>query len=239
MALPIPTGVINHLTNVVEPANTSDWTALGSSWSDSNTWNPTATSFTWVSEVIETTESSSVNIVIETIADGTVEYTVYASDTGAFDGEETNTAIAQGATGVSAFQGKYFYIVATVTNTSSLPTLTSQLIRTQFKRSSSVKLSSVDTSTLSGTVDARQLDFGRTTSGVRNLQITVKQVSDFTLESYVTDYPTSNTLIPKIVDATGTIALVGLDNVPRDGIIDVVAEVLPEQYMDGNNLRVR
>jgi hypothetical protein len=32
---------------------------------------------------------------------------------------------------------------------------------------------------------------------------------------------------------------VGLDNVPRDGVIDVVAEILPEQYMDGNNLRVR
>jgi len=75
---------------------------------------------------------------------------------------------------------------------------------------------------------------------VRNIQITVKEVSDFTLESYVTDYPTSTTLIPRIVSKTaGTIALVGLDNVPRDGIIDVVAEILPEQYMDGNNLRVR
>lgn len=240
MAVAISTGVFNHLTNQIEPPNAGDWTDLGTTWNEVNTWNPTATTFTWVSDVVALSESGLVNIVVETSAQGTVEYTVYSSDTGAFDGEETSTSVSQGDTGVSAFDGKYFYVVATVTNTNSLPILESQLITTKSKSGTTLRLSGVDTSTLTGTVDARTLDFGRTTSGIRNLQITVREVTDFTLESYVTDYPTSNTLIPRIVSTTaGTIALVGLDNVARDGVIDVVAEILPEQYMDGNNLRVR
>jgi hypothetical protein len=240
MALPTVTGTINHLNRTIEPLNTGDWTDLGSAWTSSNTWNPTATNLVWTSELIELNSVQTVNIVVESTAQGTVAYDIYASDTGAFAGEETVTSIAQGDTGVSSFSGRWFFVVATVTNNNALPVLEKFITRTQVNKSTKVKLSDVDTSTLGGTVAARELDFNRTTSGVRNIQITVKEVTDFTLESYVTDYPTSNTLIPRIVSKTAsTIALVGLDNVPRDGVIDVVAEILPEQYMDGNNLRVR
>jgi len=240
MALPTVTGIINHLNNTIEPQNTGDWTDLGATWATSETWNPTATSFVWISELIELASSQTVNIVVEAQSDSTVEYDVYASDTGYFAGEETVTSISAGDTGIDAFSGRWFFVVATVTNTNSLPVLENFVTRTQVNKSTKIKLADIDTSTLGGTVNARELDFGRIASGVRNIQITVKEVSDFTLESYVTDYPNSTTLIPRIVSKTGgTIALVGLDNVPRDGIIDVVAEILPEQYMDGNNLRVR
>jgi hypothetical protein len=240
MALPTPTGILNHLNSTVEPQNTGDWTDLGTTWADSDTWNPTATSFVWISELVELSSVQTVNMVVEAQAQGTVAYDVYASDTGAFAGEETVTSIAQGDTGVDSFSGRWFFVVATVTNNTALPILEKFTTSTQVNKSTKLKLADVDTSALTGTVDARELDFGRTTSGIRNIQITVKEVTDFTLESYATDYPTSNTLIPRIVNKTAaTIALVGLDNVPRDGVIDVVAEVLPEQYMDGNNLRVR
>jgi len=240
MALPTQTGVVNPFTNSIEPQNTGSWTDLGSTWDESPNWNPTATELVWISEPIVLDASQTINLVIESSAQGSVEYEVYASDTAAFAGEETVTTIAQGATGVSAFSGQYFYIVATVTNTSVLPLLEAFDITTNQKTSTKLSLNDIDTSTLDGTVSARELDFGRTVSGVKNLQITVKEVSDFTLESYVTDYPTSNTLLPRIVNkTTPSIALVGLDNVPRDAVVDVVAEVLPEQYMAGNNLLIR
>lgn len=179
-------------------------------------------------------------MIIETSAQGSVEYAVYASDTAAFAGEETVTTISQGDTDVNAFTGQYFYIVATVTNASALPILESMNITTTLGKSTKLTLSDVDTSTLAGSTSARTVDFGRTVSGVKNMQITVKSAPNYTLDTYVTDYPTSNTLLPRIVDkSVPSIALVGLDNVPRDGVVDIVAEVLPEQYMSGNNLLIR
>lgn len=240
MALPTQTGVINPFTGSIEPQNTGDWTSLGDTWDNSATWNPTATEIVWISDPVVLESSQTINLVIETIASGSVDYQVISSDTAAFSGEETTVTINHGDVGVSAFNGQYFYIVATVTNDTALPTLENMSITVTQGRSTKLTLSDVDTSTLSGTTDARTIDFGRTVSGVRNIQITVKETSDFTLESYVTDYPTSNTLLPRIVDkTTPSIALVGLDNVPRDAVVDIIAEVLPEQYMSGNNLLLR
>lgn len=240
MALPEQTGVINPWTNSVEPINTGTWADLGSTWDTSTTWNPTATELLWISDFIQTDSISTVNIIVQTQALGTVEYDIYASDTGFFEGEETVHTISQGDTNIAAFSGRYFFVVAKVTNTASLPILQNMQITTQYNRGTKLKLNDVDTSTLGGTASARSVDFGRAVSGISNMQITVKQVNDFTLDWYVTDYPTSNTLIPRIVDKTvPSIALVGLDNVPRDGVVDIVAEVLPEQYMSGNNLLVR
>lgn len=240
MALPTQTGVINVFNGSIEPQNDGDWTDLGSTWNTNTTWNPTATELVWISDPITLETSQTVNLVIETTAQGSVEYAVYASNTAAFAGEETVTTISQGATDVNAFTGQYFYIVATVTNTSALPILNSMEITTTVGKSTKLTLSDVNTSTLAGTSAARTVDFGRTVSGVKNMQITVKHSPNYTLDTYVTDYPTANTLLPRIVDkSVPSIALVGLDNVPRDGVVDIVAEVLPEQYMSGNNLLLR
>lgn len=240
MALPDQTGVLNPWTNTIEPVNTGDWTDLGSTWGTSTTWNPTATSLVWISELIQTQETGTVNILVQTNAVGTVEYDIYASNTGTFTGEETVTSITQGQQGISAFSGRYFFVVATVTNTSNLPTLENMSITLRSKRGTKLTLNDIDTSELSGTTAARTVDFGRTVGGVSNMQITVKSVPDYTLDVYVTDYPTANTVIPRIVDKTvPSIALVGLDNVPRDGVVDITADILPEQYMSGNNLLVR
>lgn len=240
MSLPTQTGTINPFTLSIEPVANSTWSDLGSTWDASPNFNPTVTELVWISDPVTLDASKTVNLVIETQAQGTVEYEVYTSNTAAFAGEETVTTVAQDATGVSAFSGQYIYVVATVTNTSALPILESMNISTTVDVTTKLSLNDIDTSTLAGTVDARTVDFGRTVSGVQNMQITVKESPDFTLESYVTDYPTSNTLLPRVVDkTTPSIALVGLDNVPRDAVVDIVAEVLPEQYMSGNNLLVR
>lgn len=238
MALPQQTGYQNVWANTIEPINTGDWTDL-TTW-DVASWNPTATSLLWISNPVSLDQSQTVNFLLESTAQGTVEYDVYASDTGAFAGEETVTSIASGDTGVSAFTGKHFYVAARVTNNSSLPVLYSMTVTITTNKYTKITLNDIDTSTLAGTVSARTVDFGRTVSGVKNMQITVKQVTDYTLDVYVSDYPTCSVVIPRIVDkATPSIALVGLDNVPRDGIVDISAEILPEQYMSGNNLLLR
>jgi hypothetical protein len=210
------------------------------SWNDLVTWNPTATELLWISDPIDLTENKTVNLVIETSAQGRVEYDIISSVTGAFSGEETTVVISANTATIPAFSGRYFYIVAKVTNNSGLPILDSMNITTTVNKTTKLTLSDIDTSTLAGTVSARVVDFGRAVSGVKNMQITVKSTPDYTMQVYVTDYPTSNTVIARIVDKTvPSIALVGLDNVPRDATVDIIAEILPEQFLSGNNLLIR
>jgi hypothetical protein len=47
--------------------------------------------------------------------------------------------------------------------------------------------------------------------------------------------------MPRVISKTSTpqFALVGLDNKPRDAVVDIVIEYLAEGYMNGNNLLVR
>jgi hypothetical protein len=77
-------------------------------------------------------------------------------------------------------------------------------------------LNNIDTATLGGTSAARTLVLPKPVSGVTNIQITPKTVANYTLQTYVTDYPTCNTVLPRVVSKTSPyqIALVGLDNVP-------------------------
>ena len=106
-----------------------------------------------------------------------------------------------------------------------------------------ILLSDIDTSTLSGTTAARTLVLPRTVSSIIDMIVTPKKLtSAYTLDLYVSSTQTSTQLVPQIVSKSATtpqIALFGLDNQARNGVVDVAIWALPEQYMDGNNLTTR
>lgn len=237
MALPQSTAVLNPILNIIEPPPAGSWTAL-TTWGTPTNWNPSAIDIEWVSQPLDLPPGPC-SIEITTEAVGTVSYEVWLSTTGAFDGEETITTIEPGDEDIPAFEGAVVFILIKVSNTGGLAQLLDMRARAT-NETRIISANGIDTSTLAGTVSARTLDLGRPISGVTNIQITPKSTPNYTLAVYSTDYPTSNIVIPAVVNKTvPSIRLVGLDNVPRDAVIDVVAEALPEQYMSGNNLLLR
>jgi hypothetical protein len=72
------------------------------------------------------------------------------------------------------------------------------------------------------------------------MEVTPHELSTaFTLDLYVSSTQTSKQLVPRIIskDISGpVIALYGLDNQPRDGVVDIKMSAFGEQYMMGNNL---
>ena len=242
MALPTVTGYLNIQTNTVEPNNTDTWADL-TTWDEWQTWiSAPVDTLVWLTDIIDVGPTNTqYNLEITTTAEGTVEYVVYTSDTGAFAGEETATTISAGATNVPGFSGQFCIVAVQVSEALNIPNIQSVDLRTS-NFTLDIQLDSVDTSTLAGTQSARQLELGRAISQVKNIQITPQETaSDYAVNMYVSDTATSNALVPRVVDrgTTPTISLRGIDNDPRDGIVDIRLTAFPEQYMSGNNLRFR
>lgn len=240
MTTPNPNGIFDEVLGYVVPPDSGDWTTAAT-WDQFAQWAMVpASPLIWATDIIDLGSSKTFNLKIITSAEGRVEYNVYTSDTGAFDGEETITAIATGDSGIAAFTGQYVWIEIFVYATGG----TNVLYGVEYEiteQTNKFSLNNVDTSTLSGSSSARTLTLPKAVSGVTNIQITPKTVTNYTLQTYVTDYPTCNTVLPRVISKTSPyqIALVGLDNVPRDAVVDILVEYLPEGYMNGNNLLVR
>lgn len=179
------------------------------------------------------------NLKIETSATGTVGYEVYTFDTQG--GLLSTTTINAGDYDVPAFSGASFQVAIVVNQTAGLPvingvtiTATNQMV-TQYS-------SGVDTSGLAGTQSARQLPLTRQFSAISNITVDVREVTAYNVDLYVSNWATSQTVIPRVVSknrSTPTIALVGIDNSARDAVVDLTITGLPQQYMQGNNLYLR
>ena len=241
MALPANTGTLDVDANVVFPNNTGLWSEL-TTWDSFNSWIMTpANPLIFLSDTVDLGEVRDFCLKIVTDAVGTVAYTIYTSNTGAFDGEESYVDIAQGATGVASFTARYYVVAVKVTQTSGINVLNSFEL-TVTAQTIDIDINAVNTSTLSGTSAARTLVLPRTVSKIVDLQVTPQAVTAYNLDVYVTDYPSCTTVIPRVISksiATPQIALIGLDNIARDAVVDVHIRALPEMYMSGNNLLVR
>jgi hypothetical protein len=241
MALPANTGYLDIDQGIVFPNSTGAWSDY-TSWSTWTSWTGTpADPLIWVSDVVDLGQVRSFCLKIVTEAQGQVSYDVYISATGAFAGEETLTSIASGATGVPSFTARWFAVAVKVAATSGVNILNGFEITTT-EQTISFDYNGVDTSTLTGTSSARTLTLKRTVSQVIDLQITPQAVTAYNLDVYVTNTPTSTTVIPRIISkgtSTVSFALVGVDNQPRDALVDIKVTATPEQYMSGNNLLVR
>jgi len=241
MALPANTGYLDLDQGVVFPNSTGAWSDYDD-WSQWTSWAGTLVDpLIWVSDVVDLGEVRNFCLKIITQAQGEVSYDVYISATGLFDGEETVTTIASGASSVPSFTARWFAVAVKVAATSGVNILNGFEI-TSTEQTISFDYNGVDTSTLAGTSAARTLTLKRTVSQVVDLQITAQAVTAYDLDVYVTNTPTSTTVIPRIISkgtSTVTFALVGVDNHARDGVVDIKVTATPEQYMQGNNLLVR
>jgi hypothetical protein len=240
MTMPASTGIFDPVLGYVLPPSSGQWSNL-STWSNWNSWDMfPASTLVWALEPVDLLSVKKFNLKIICNCEGQATYNIYTSTTGAFTGEETITTINQGATGVAAFTGRYVWIEVTVSSTGGAPILYG-IEYAITEQANSFSLNNIDTSTLGGTSAARTLVLPKPVSGITNIQITPRTVANYTLLTYVTDYPTCNTVLPRVISKTSPyqIALIGLDNVPRDAIVDILVEYLPEGYMAGNNLLVR
>jgi hypothetical protein len=175
---------------------------------------------------------------IQIDCDGDAYYKIYTSTTGTFGGEEKETIIENGDVNVSAFYGQYVYVQAYVTGR-EIRRLT--MITNTGGNLKTLRLTNLDTSTLMGTSSARVLALPETLSAITDIQIQPKSAATYPLNVYVSDTPTSVVTIPVVISKdvnTPTIALYGIDNDPRDAVIDVMITGLPAQAMEGNNLFV-
>lgn len=240
MTTPAPNGILDQEIGYVLPPDVGTWTTA-STWDNFVQWAMVpASPLRWALDLVDLGSVKTFNLKIITSAEGRVEYKIYTSNTGLFAGEETVTDIATGATAIPAFTAQFVWIEVFVYQTSGV----NVLYGVEFEiteQANKFSLNNVDTSTLSGSASARTLTLPKAVSGVTNIQITPKTVPNYQLDMYVTDYPTCNTVIPRVLSKTSPyqIALIGLDNIARDAVVDLLVEYLPEGYMSGNNLLVR
>ena len=176
------------------------------------------------------------NLNIAADFDGLLNYQVYVSATGEFDGEEDLYVIEEGNFNVPAFYGRYVRVTATVQGR-SLNRFTIETNRVK----SITRLPNVNTASLAGSVGNRQLALPKAVSQIYDINIEPQAATAYAVNLYVSDTATSQILIPVIRSknsTTPTIGLFGIDNDARDGIVDITITSLARMVMTGGNLIV-
>jgi len=176
------------------------------------------------------------NIEITAEADGEISYLIHVSDTGQFGGEETEYLIENGDFNITAFYGRYIYVTARCQGT----TLSRMTVSTNTSKVS-LKLTNVDTSTLSGTAANRTLSVSAPISAIYDIHVQPRAATSYAVNLYVSDTANSQVLIPVVNSKSATapaIALYGIDNDARDGIVDITITALPRMIMTGGNVLV-
>jgi hypothetical protein len=240
MALPTPNGTLYEVESVVVPDNTGTWGDL-TSWATFNQWamspvNPLI--YNVAPFDLGTTQTF--NLKIKSLANGRVEYIIHTSDVGTFTGEETATTIVSGQENIPGFNGRYVLITVNVYETAGVNVLYGVEYAVS-QAPNSLSLNDVNSANLTGSSSNRTLTVNRSLGAVTNIQITPKAVDAYPVDLYVSNVPTSTTVIPRVISKTAPVqfALVGIDGQPRDALVDIVLEYLPEGYMNGNDLLVR
>lgn len=81
----------------------------------------------------------------------------------------------------------------------------------------------------------------RSVSTIYDMNIECKAATSYAVNLYVSDTATSEVLIPVVKSKSATapaIALYGIDNDPRDGVVDITITALPRMVMTGGNVIV-
>lgn len=179
MPLPNTTAVYDSLTNAQVPRNQGTWANL-SYWSNWNNWiNRPATTMTVVSSTQDRGVTGYFNLKTDADVTGNIAYSVYTSNTGAFAGEETVTHITPNTGNISAFFGKYYAVVANVSEPSGAAQLRSLNVTSTNQRFD-IQFNDVETSTLTPGPEnggSRVLPLPRVISAVTNMQVTAHNPS--------------------------------------------------------------
>ena len=230
-------GYIDSVTGTVKAQGSSSWSTLaGASWSDFTNYQTSFDQIIWTAPLIDLGAVDYFTLNIESEFTGTIAYIIHVSETGEFRGEETETFVQDGDTNVSGFYGRFIYVTARVTGT----TLNRFTVNADIATREYI-ISDVDTSTLSGTSSNRTIAMPTAVSVIKDIHIQPKAATSYAVNLYVSDTATSEVLIPVIKSknrSAPTFALYGIDNDPRNGIVDIKITALPRQVMFGGNLVV-
>lgn len=255
MAIPSTNGVFDEVLQKVVTTNTSTWDDLGpgdsagqnliQSWADWTSWTPAPTTpLTWASDVIDLGATTYFNLTWTFACVGTPTFTVYTSTTGAFAGEETATTVNLGDTDVAAFYGRYVLVFFSVAEdpAAGVPEIT-DFTWTATSKPFPIQQYDINSADLNGSSSARQIAMPRTVSRVLGMNITA-HTSSYVEDSYVaSDYiQDASPGFPSIVSKTRSapeITFVSTSGSRVDAVFDITLTVLPEQYMDNNNMVLR
>lgn len=229
-----------YSTGQVYPTGSTTWTS-NSTWGSWRLWNSE-----YSEQIVTYFVSGAISPVpisytlrINTSANCPITYEIYTSSTGAYTGEEIKTIIGPNATAVPAFFGTHFRVAVIANAGTGMPIIDSIQFEYTSAGEKELNFSQISTSALQGTSTARTLMLNTDIGGVSSAQIQPFETTAYAMDVYVTNTATSTYLVPKIITSNTnslTFALVGLDNHPRDGIVDINLKCLPLQYMLGNNL---
>jgi hypothetical protein len=235
--LPFEQGILDPVSGTIKAIGRGRWGSLsGSSWTRFTSYVNVFEKIKWSSTRIDTGEIDYFNLAINSVANGTLSYRVYVSDTGDFQGEESEYFIQDGNNNVSAFYGRFVYVTAECTGTEL-----SQMVITTDKEVVEYSFKNVNTSTLGGSVSERILTLTNPVSIITEMAIHPRAATAYAVNLYVSNTATSQVLIPVVKSKTGTtpsFVMYGIDNDPRDGIVDITIKALPRQVMAGGNLLV-
>jgi hypothetical protein len=233
--IPFADGILDEVSGTIKATGTARWSTL-STWADYTRYQQQLNPIRWTTPMIDVGEIKYFTLAIESDFDGDLSYRVYVSATGEFRGEETEYAIENGDYDVPAFFGRYAHVTAYVSG----PELRRMTVTSNSNKNTR-SLFNVNTNSLGGTSSNRTLTIDPPVSGILDMQIHVKAADAYAVNLYVSDSATSEVLIPVVKSKSSTapsFALYGIDNDPRDGVVDITLTTLPRQAMISGNLVV-
>lgn len=246
MAIPATNFIFDQINGLITTANQGTWAdKSGATWDSWTAWadNP-VTPMTWESDVLDLGQIAYFNLNWKITCAGIPTFTVYVSSTGAFAGEETATTINVDDENIEAFYGRYVVVFVSLASDpgQGFPTITA-FDQTASGESLQTLQYDVASNSLSGDASARTIVMPRTVSKVLALQLT-SHTGNYVDESYVADSYVDEQApgFPAIVSKTRTgpqITFVSTSGTNVDAVFDLIMTVLPEQYMDGQNLTSR
>jgi hypothetical protein len=228
--------ILDPITGTVKATGTGTWAALaGTTWSALGSYTQQPNRIIWTAPMIDVGSEKYFSANVELDCDGTATLRIYTSTTGLFQGEETEYIISNGDDNITAFYGRFCYVKAYVDGSElRRMTITTETPVRSFR------LQDINTATLAGTNTARQITLPETLSAITDIYIQPKAAASYTPNLYVSATATSEVVIPvvKSKTSTPTFALYGIDNEPRDAVVDIMVTGIPRMVMEGNNLFV-
>lgn len=171
MGLPTSTATIDTTTGYALPRNTGSWGNIVA-WDSWKSWNnQRANSMVLVGTITDRGRPGYFNLKTTADVTGNIAYSVYTSNSGAFSGEETISNIAPNTGNIAAFYGRYYTVVATVTDPSGAIELRSLGV-TSVDSKFDIELDDLVLGNLSGNIDQKILPLPRPVSAITNIQVT-------------------------------------------------------------------
>lgn len=229
-------GFVDTATNTVKALSGDTYWSEITSWESFNSYSKGYRPIIWTAPVIDLGAVAYFTLSADIETDNTVTLDIAVSETGFFQGEETVTRINEGDTAIESFYGRYAYVTVTV----DAPELRKFRITPNFN-TVEYTINNVDTSTLSGSSSSRTIALTRAVSKITDIFIAPSAPTAYAVNLYVSDTATSEVLIPIIKNKSNTapaFALYGIDNEPRDGVVDITIKALPRMALVGGKLVV-